>query len=170
MPTEIVNSRLIDALKPFFVTWSAYQSGSGGAFSGAQVYNSAAQNILNNTLTTLTFNSERFDTHDFHSTVTNTDRLTIPADGIYLVVLTIEWQQNTTGYRAAYITTSAVGKATATDLRATAAVGPAQTVTLITDLSAGDYLTARVLQNSGSTIAVNFSAYNSPNFSVARIG
>lgn len=29
MPTEIVNSRLVDALKPFFVTWSAYQGGTG---------------------------------------------------------------------------------------------------------------------------------------------
>lgn len=28
MPTEIVNSRLVDALKPFFVTWSAYTTGN----------------------------------------------------------------------------------------------------------------------------------------------
>jgi len=45
------------------------------------VYNSAAIPLTNGDWTTLTFDSERFDTDAMHSTSSNTSRLTIPAGG-----------------------------------------------------------------------------------------
>lgn len=55
-------------------------------FSGARVYKSAAQNAADyTTATNITFDSEHFDTDTYHSTVTNTDRLTVPEDGYYEV-------------------------------------------------------------------------------------
>ena len=52
---------------------------SGATFVGCRLFNSADQNISNATATAVTFNSESFDTDAFHSTATNTSRITIPA-------------------------------------------------------------------------------------------
>lgn len=47
----------------------------------ARVYNSGAIDPTVSTWYSLTFDSERFDTDAVHSTVTNTGRLTVPANG-----------------------------------------------------------------------------------------
>jgi hypothetical protein len=55
-------------------------------FSGARVYKSADQTTADfTTATNLTFDSEHFDTDSYHDTGSNTDRLTVPADGYYVV-------------------------------------------------------------------------------------
>jgi len=51
----------------------------------ARVTNSSNISIPDNTNTTLTFNTETFDNGGFHSTSVNTERLTIPVDGVYLI-------------------------------------------------------------------------------------
>jgi hypothetical protein len=51
----------------------------GSTFSGCAVYTSTQFSISSNTVTTLNWDSELYDTDSYHSTVTNTDRLTIPA-------------------------------------------------------------------------------------------
>ena len=58
-----------------------------GAAAGARVYNSANISVSDNTDTLLTFDTERYDTDAFHSTSTNTGRLTIPTGfgGRYLL-------------------------------------------------------------------------------------
>lgn len=53
-------------------------SGRVGTGIGAVVYNNATQSINDSTETAVTFNSEDFDTDGFHSTSSNTSRLTIP--------------------------------------------------------------------------------------------
>ena len=61
-------------------SWAA--PAGGATFVGCRVYKSAGgggQTISNNTATALTFDSEEFDTDSFHSTSTNTSRITIPA-------------------------------------------------------------------------------------------
>jgi hypothetical protein len=74
--------------------------GGSGALSGCRVYNSANQSIPNDADTALTFDSERFDTNAFHSTATNTSRITIP--GMYLVFGGIEFAASATGLRYLY--------------------------------------------------------------------
>jgi activator of 2-hydroxyglutaryl-CoA dehydratase len=77
-------------------TGLAWAAPAGGlTFAGASVYKSAAQSIPNDTLTTVTWNSEDFDTNSFHSTATNTGRFTIPTAGKYLINAMIGW--DTTG-------------------------------------------------------------------------
>ena len=66
------------------------KSSSGAAaavFSGARVYDSevAGQEIGGGTPTLVTFDSERYDTDGFHDTGSNTERLTVPADGKYAI-------------------------------------------------------------------------------------
>ena len=57
----------------------------------ARVYNSIDQTIPDASYTALTFDSERFDNGDLHSTTTNTSRLTAPANGVYLISAHLEF-------------------------------------------------------------------------------
>jgi len=52
-----------------------------------RAYNNAAIDPATGSWVTLTFNAERWDTNDMHSTASNTERLTIPTggDGIYTI-------------------------------------------------------------------------------------
>ncbi len=72
---------------------------SGTTFSGCLVYNSAGFNLSANTTTTVTFNSESFDTNTYHSTATNTDRLTIPSGktGYYRIYAYARFDTSSTG-------------------------------------------------------------------------
>ena len=59
---------------------------SSPSFNGARVWNSTTQNISTATATAITWNSESYDTNSYHSTSTNTSRLTIPILVFFLVV------------------------------------------------------------------------------------
>jgi hypothetical protein len=79
---------------------------SGSTFVGCRLFNSADQSLANATATAVTFNSETYDTDGFHSTATNTSRITIPAGkgGYYLFSAATRWPGgNSTGLRAQYL-------------------------------------------------------------------
>jgi hypothetical protein len=50
-----------------------------------RAYHSTTQTATNNAGTQMVFNSERFDTDNMHSTVSNTGRITINTAGLYFV-------------------------------------------------------------------------------------
>jgi len=83
----------------------------GTSFSGVLVYQSAGQSMSNATATVITFNSESYDTDAFHSTSSNTSRLTVPAGkaGYYLVFGQLAYPGNATGQRQAEILINASG-------------------------------------------------------------
>jgi hypothetical protein len=60
-------------------------------FVGASAYVSGTQSLASGTLTTIDFANENFDTDNFHSTSSNTSRMTIPTGkgGKYLVTGTL---------------------------------------------------------------------------------
>src|SRR5512139_267514 len=66
---------------------------------GCRVYNNAAINIANDTVTALTFNSERFDTNGIHSTALNTGRLTCQTAGTYVITAHAAFAANATNRR-----------------------------------------------------------------------
>jgi len=74
---------------------------SGSTFSGTRLVNSTDQSIANATQTTLTWNTETFDTDAFHSTSSNTGRITIPAGkaGYYRLSANLTFAKNATGER-----------------------------------------------------------------------
>lgn len=79
---------------------------SGSTFAGCRLFNSADQSIANATTTAVTFNSETYDTDAFHSTSSNTSRITIPAGkgGYYLFSAATRWPGGSTqGLRAQYL-------------------------------------------------------------------
>jgi len=74
---------------------------AGTTFVGVSCYRSSAQSISNNTDTVVLFDTEVFDTDAFHSTSTNTGRITIPAGlgGYYQFNASVQFQNLSGGNR-----------------------------------------------------------------------
>lgn len=135
------------------------------------VRHTANQSCLDATYTTLTFDTEIFDTETMHSTGTNPERITIPtgATGRYLVTGTIEWASNATGYREIQFR---VNGTTGSGRTQVPAVNGAPTVidaTALLQLSAADYVEMRARQNSGGALNVVTNSVLSPVFSAVRV-
>lgn len=144
---------------------------------GARVYNSANISVPNNTWTALTFNTERYDLYDnaastFHSTGVNTGRFTVPAGlgGYYLVGGHVEFAANTTNRRGIRIVHSVGSAVIAADEQEATANDMGLSVSTLWLLSAAEYVTLEVLQNSGGAINCQSSASYSPEFWIVRIG
>ncbi len=134
-----------------------------------RVYNNANLSIPNNTVTVLTFNSERYDTDTMHSTSSNTDRLTATRAGLYSIVGNVEFASAAGTLRTLFIYLNG-----ATLLASTLAVPVSGNVTRLTittqyELGAGDYVTFAVYQDSGGALNVQAASNYSPEFMMARI-
>ena len=70
-----------------------------GQDRSCRVFNSAVQSISNATETAVTFDSERWDTDNMHSTTANTSRLTAVTAGKYFILANVGFAQNGTGIR-----------------------------------------------------------------------
>lgn len=126
---------------------------SGTTYVGASVSNSASQTIANTTETTMTFDTEQFDTDGIHSTSSNTGRMTIPTGkgGKYLLsgmfnpaANGVNWEfyvyVNGSYYITGFPQTSGAGNAR----------GTAQCIlNVVLNLNAADYVEVKAWQNSG---------------------
>jgi hypothetical protein len=143
-----------------------------GTRPAARVYHSTNQSIPGNAaFTTLTFDSERFDTADLHDGTTNPSRLTAPIAGLYLVSIDISWEGNNTNAREL-----AINKNTST-IVARDVVGPSpfpntteQSMSTLVELAAGDFVEVVLRQNSGSALNVFTAPQFSPEFSMVWVG
>lgn len=136
---------------------------SGGGtpvpFKGALVSNSTTQSIPNNTNTVLTWDTEVYDTDGFHSTSSNTSRLTIPA-GVTRVRLTsmTVFDVNATGFRQAVFLKNGSpafpGRGGTSSPGITGSGVYVLMVSPILEVTAGDYLEVRAYQNSGGALNV----------------
>lgn len=145
---------------------------SGTTFAGCRVFDSGTQNISNTTETDITWNSETFDTDGYHSTSSNTERMTIPAGkaGYYLVQTVIRYTTNTSGKTEIYL----VKTSGATDTQFALSTAPAasdsgQLASGIVYLAVSDYVRVKVYQNSGGTVTINKASSNSY-FSISYLG
>jgi hypothetical protein len=135
-------------------TWAAPASGT--TFSGASVYKSAAQGTSTASQTKITFDLEEYDTDSYHSTVTNTERFTIPSGktGYYQFNLFVSWAQNSTGnYRIVSLYKNNVQFKANTMLPNNA---PQFKVLLTVTVyaTAGDYFECVAYQDSGGSLNV----------------
>lgn len=132
-------------------TWAT--PSSTPTFVGCSLYNSTTLSFANNTETIITYDSEYFDTHGFHESVTNPSRITIPTGygGKYLISAANRWVQNSNGSRNMnlYVNNNSV-----VDMMNL----PGNSVTLsycfrslIYTLNAGDFIQIRASQNTGNT-------------------
>jgi hypothetical protein len=136
-----------------------------GTIPAARVRKSASQSIPNNTLATLAFDIEDFDTAALHDTAVNNTRLTAPISGVYQVSAGVAWDANATGFRELSLgvnggcpgTPGQVGCAASSVVNAVSTGGGAthQTVSTLQKLSAGDFVEAVVQQQSGGNLSAN---------------
>lgn len=142
----------------------------------ARVFHDANQSIVTATLSTLSFNQERYDqdglgTSTMHDNATNNSRLTAKVAGKYRISANISFAANATGYRRVFLRINAGDLIAATS-------APANSVSMDTylvcacdyDLAVNDYIEVRVEQNSGGNLNVVAASKYSPEFSMHRIG
>ena len=136
---------------------------SGSTFSGCSLVGNASPSIPNNTTTLITWNQEEFDTDAYHSTSSNTSRITIPAGkaGKYLISGFILFSNNTSGYRRLVV------KKNGSDIRELGANTPSTnsfaviTCSLIVDCAVNDYIEWAAYQTSGATLDLVIGGANS---------
>ena len=138
----------------------ATASSTTPACVGCTVYNSSDQSISSGVATAVTWNTEVFDTDAFHSTSTNTSRMTIPSgkDGKYRIDAMWQWSANsTTGYRAMYLYKNGSLVFTSTNVGSTTAQEQ-NTMVYIDTAVATDYYELYALHNKGSNESVRLSS------------
>jgi hypothetical protein len=150
--------------------WVAIGGSSSPTFVGCSLNSSTNQSVSNDTFTAITWNQEDFDTSGFHSTSSNTSRITIPADkaGKYQVNAFIQFDDSATGQREFNIYKNGTSvKRTATTPGSN--TFPSGIIPVILDLAVSDYIEVYVYQSSGSTKTLATSGA-SGHFSVSYLG
>jgi hypothetical protein len=152
----------VDSAETTGLKWAAPSS----SFKGCRIYNDGTISIANNTTTALTFDSEFFDIGGFHSTVSNTSRITIPTGlgGYYLFDAGTVWPGNATGNRYIWMTKNGnrFGIFSNPVASSAASNGPEVNVQIIINASAGDYFELNAEQSSGGALnlgSVSFGYY-----------
>lgn len=127
--------------------------GGGSALKLTRTYKAfATQNVLDATLTAVTFDQEVIDDDAQHSTVTNTSRVTVVATDVYDIMCAVKWDGDASGsYRRCEIWVNGVDLLD-DDANQTPVADKVQHVFVPgTSLTAGDYVEVKVQQDSGGT-------------------
>ena len=139
-----------------------------GTIPGARVRNSSGETIPSSSSTTLTYNTEDFDTANLHSTTTTTSRLIAPVAGKYMIMASAEWTTNTSGRRILILELNGTTQIMRDSVSPNndSGIGPEQEVETVYQLAAGDYVEVVAYQDSGSSLAVQSYSTASPAFSM----
>ena len=136
---------------------------TSAGFSGVKcVSTSGTISIANNTVQIINWNSENFDTDAFHSTATNTSRITIPAGkaGKYQIIAQLQYAGNATGQRQIRIDKN--GSNTSGAVASIVGAGDENfSVVEIFDLIVGDYIEIAAFQNSGGALNIDVTGTKS---------
>ena len=137
-----------------------------------RVRNTVAQNITSGGAPqALTFNTERFDSDNMHSTVSLTERITINTAGIYTITGTMSFSANATGRRHANFTINSASQIAAINVPAVGA-GVETTLSLATiwKFAVGEWVEFRAFQDSGVTLQSQAATDVYPEFSAVWLG
>lgn len=135
----------------------------GGAYLGdlqaARVYRGSTQSVNNITWTPITFDNETRDDGGFHSTSSNLDRMTAPATGWYQISANIEFVANNTGSRMVRFFLNGTTEIARAALASIATYSTFVPLTATYYLTAGDYVTCDVFQDSGGSLNVGTGGF-----------
>jgi hypothetical protein len=151
------------------VAWATPSGGS--SFAGCSLTNSTNFTISPGTVTTLTWNTEVFDVGDFHSTSTNTSRITIPSGkgGYYSIVMNSSWGADFAEPHQVRL----LKNGSLIFISSIATPGSAMSLSLaqpqIVAGAVGDYFEFAVYQDSGSSRTLTGGATGS-SFQIAYLG
>jgi hypothetical protein len=131
---------------------------------------SAATNLTTSTWTTISFGAEQFDTHNGHSTVTNTSRYVAAQDGYYLLMGMVVYEYHATGLRYTRWHVNGIGLTGGSVIMPAHSAGSGglsvPAMTTIVALEIGDYVELQGHQSSGTTLATEDLATHASNMSV----
>lgn len=146
------------------------KASQGAPVPQARVFNSTAISVANATLVVLTFDSERWDNGDLHSTATNTGRLTAPITGLYHIGACVTWAANVTGLRYASLRLNGTTTIVEEGFQAaTTADGSRNNPCTTYQLAAGDYVEVVVFQRSGVALNATVAPNAGPEFWMYRV-
>jgi hypothetical protein len=137
----------------------------------ARVFSSSDIIVPNGTRTVLTFDSERFDKAALHD-ATAPERLTVPVDGTYALVCHTSWTTRGGGSRLLELWRNGSQVIAAANAPGDPAHHTELTVSTMFQLSAGDFVEARVDQDSGAAVAIGTNPpglASTLEFSIARL-
>lgn len=138
---------------------------------GASVSASGDTTATDTTDKTLLWDTEAWDTDGFHSTSSNTHRITIPSglDGTYLFTANVAFEANATGDRAVWIEDSGGTVRAKVDVDSPSASERCEVqCVLVYEAAAGDWFAVHVQQNSGGTRTV-YQSLSRYNFKAVRL-
>jgi hypothetical protein len=145
--------------------------GGASAYTGAKVILTSSQSISNNVDTTILWPAEVWDTSSIHDTSTNTGRLTVPAGktGYWELNVNMSWAATATGGKTSYVYKNATGAELAYSFITYVSSGSIISVSYTYQyyLTAADYLTIVVSQNSGGALNLQGGSAASTNFTTA---
>ena len=146
---------------------------SATRFVGARVYNTGNVTIPNNTQTAIPLDSERYDTHAFHSTVTNPSRLTIPAGmaGYYHMGGSFQWAvSGAPSLRLAIIQLNGTTPIAVNGYQAANAANTYSNISCDYHLAVGDYVELHAYQLSAADLDIQANIAWSPELWIHRVG
>jgi hypothetical protein len=132
-------------------------AGAGGAVPSVKVYRTADLSVANGTTyTTVTWQASESDPYGMWTTGTN---VFAPITGRYLITAEIWFANNSTGYRTGAFSVNGSGTfSTFIQWNSGAGGNEIQHMTMLRNLTAGDYVNLRVRQTSGAALILNGSA------------
>jgi hypothetical protein len=143
--------------------------------AACRVRHNANQTIVTGTDTVLAFNTEDYDTDTFHDTVTNNNRLTIPAGlaGKYRIWCMITWGVVAdTTWRALTVRlngSTPIGRLAHTNTNS-ASFPLVQNMSFTWNMAAGDYVELQVNHQRGANLDVLADGNLGPIFGLERVG
>jgi len=145
---------------------------SGSTYSGVSLYKSAAQTVSNSTFTAITWDSERYDTDSYHSTSTNTSRITIPSgkSGYYILTGSNVWDANATGNRGLELRKNGTSLYYLFFQDGFASNDGTYPFTGTINLTAGDYIEVFCWQSSGGNLNLNGGAGGATVWQLSYLG
>lgn len=139
-------------------------------WAGARVYNSAAESIPDSAETALTFDSERYDHGDLHSTTVNTSRLTAVKAGKYLIAAHLVWAVGVAGDFYLYLRVNGATYILQVMEVSTGSANLTLHGSTLYELAVGDYVEVVLYQASGTAQSVQVLAKRSPDFAMQWVG
>lgn len=159
----------VDSAEATGLKWAAP---SAAGFVGCILSKGGNQSISNATSTAIVWDTELEDTDGFHSTVTNTSRITIPSGkaGFYKITGQASFASNATGFRNAAIRKNGSDYFIFWVAPATNGDWSVGSVSNIIELAENDYIEMFVYQNSTASININGGTTYGASFAVQYLG
>jgi hypothetical protein len=150
------------------IHWQRVGGFGAAMMAAARVTTASTVSLLNNTVTAISFDTERFNSGEWDSAV-NPSRITALVDGIYSISGSVSFASNATGQRKLAIRQNGATDIASEQSQATSSLPTNVTVSTVNKLLAGDYVELTALQTSGGSLDILKTNQYSPELAAVRL-